>query len=244
MIQEIIIFFGILIISLIVKNVFLNPKYSGPFYPFILRFRVVGVTVHELAHYIMSLAVGMKPSEIKVFWRDSEGRRNPHGHVMVEMGSFLQQFLSCLAPLYISTWLIFLSIPIWLSSAFDPVIRIIAFLFTISLFLGAAPSSTDFRLIGKAFTRDYSYGFYQIFLIFISTLILFGILIAYEIVLTLDVFYYLGIAGIYLILKFSFIGVNNLFDMLATRDYTKPQNEIPRRLKHRRYRPKKPKKLR
>lgn len=243
--EELLIFFVILICSLVISNIALKERYSGPFYPIAIRLFFVGVVVHECCHYVMNLAVGIKPQYIKIRWRDEKThRRNPHGAVQSKPRSFLQAFVICLAPLYISTWLIFLSITVMLSSQFDVFLRIFAGFFAVSLLFGAAPSNQDFNNIPRAFGDDPLHSLYQVALIGFSALILWGILMSTKVVFFLDVFYYLSIAGIYLILKFCFIGINMIFDKIATRDYTKPRKPKFGKIKRRRYKPKKPPKIR
>jgi len=245
MIEELLIFLGILICSLVIGNIALKESYSGPFYHIAIRLAFVGVVVHECCHYVMNLAVGIRPEHIEIRWREEKTyRRNPHGSVQSKPRNFLQAFVICLAPLYISTWLIFLSITVMLSSQFDVLLRIFAGFFAVSLLFGAAPSNQDFNNIPRAFGYDPLHSLYQLVLIGVSALILWGILVSTKVVFFLDVFYYLSIAGIYLILKFSFIAIDKIFDKIASRDYTKPRKTKFRKLKRRRYKPKKPPKIR
>ena len=233
MIEEPLIFLGILICSLVISNIALKESYSGPFYHIAIRLAFVGVVVHECCHYVMSLAVGIIPRDIEISWRDKEShQRNPYGSVQSRPRSFLQAFVICLAPLYISTWLIFLSINVMLGSQFDVFLRILAGFFAVSLLFGAAPSNRDFNNIPKAFGDDPLHSLYQIVLIGFSALILWGILVSTKVVFFLDVFYYLSIAGIYLILKFSFIAIDKIFDKIASKDYTKPRKTKFRKKTH------------
>ncbi len=245
MIEELLIFLGILVCSLVISNIALKERYSSPFYHIAIRLAFVGVVVHECCHYVMNLAVGIIPRGIEIRWRDKKThRRNPYGSVQSRPRSFLQAFVICLAPLYISTWLIFLSINVMLGSQFDVLLRILAGFFAVSLLFGAAPSNRDFNNIPKSFGADPLHSLYQVVLIGVSALILWTILISTRVVFFLDVFYYLSIAGIYLILKFCFIGINMIFNKIATRDYTKPRKPKFGKLKRRRYKPKKPPKIR
>jgi len=244
MIEEPTIFLIILISSIVVRNL-LSKENSGNFYPIILRLNFIGVVVHEFCHYIMNLAVGIKPVRIEIKWREPQNRtRNPHGVVYSKPRSFLQAFIICLAPLYICTWLIFLSLNIMISSNFNPIIRIIAGFFCISLFLGAAPSTTDFNNIPRAFRDDLSHSFYQILLICVSGIFLWMTLILIQVNFILDVFYYLSIIGIYLILKFSLIGISRLTQRLHFNNFKRTPKLKFKKLTRRYYKPKKPPKLR
>ncbi|NVM34415.1 MAG: hypothetical protein HWN81_02390 [Candidatus Lokiarchaeota archaeon] len=240
MLEELIVFFIVLILSLLAKSIVKKEK-LGAFYPFVLRLRFIGVAVHEFSHYIMNLAVGIKPEGIKINWRVKETReRNPHGMVITKPRSFLQGVLICLEPFYVSTWLVFLSLTVMFSSRFNPILRIIAGLFCISLILGAAPSGPDFNNIPKTFRKDPHNSLYQIFLLLLSGVILWIISLYTQMLFFLDVFYYLAIAGLYLSLKFSFLGIHRVITKLSSRDFKKPAKIKFKRFTRPLYKPKKP----
>jgi hypothetical protein len=243
MLEELIVFFIILLLSLSAKNLisFKSKDKLGIVYHILLRLRYVGVAVHEVSHYIMSLAVGKVPRRIEIKWKDEKGFRNPHGHIYVTPPSFLQAVVTCLAPLYISTWFIFFSLQTLINPIFNPVVRIIAALFCISLFLGAAPSSGDFGYMISRFKDSPLNSLYQIFLIFISGILLWIILSITRVVFILDFYYYIAIAGLYLTLKLSILGVVSVFSMIRSRDYKKPEKVKMNRFTRKQYKPKKPK---
>ena len=225
MLEELFLFLIILITSLVISSLlFKNKNRLGMFRPIVLRLAYVGVVIHELSHYFACLIVGIKPRHLKIKWRDEYfGFRSPHGSV--EPGrkvSFLQGFIVAFAPLYISTWLIMLTFTIFPSSSFNPIVRVIAFLFCISLFTGAAPSTADFNYMLYAFKLDTTHTFYQIFLVCLSGIILGGVLLYTQVIFLLDVLYYLAIAGLYLFLKFSLIGIHRLMSIVRSRDFRKP----------------------
>jgi len=193
----------------------------------------------------MNLVVGIKPTRIEIKWRDPQSRaRSPHGAVYSKPRSFLQAFLICLAPLYICTWLIFLSLNIMINSNFNPIFRIIAGFFCVSLFLGAAPSAPDFNNIPRAFRDDPSHSLYQILLICASGMFLWMILIFTRISFMLDVFYYLSIISIYLMLKFSLLGISRLTQRLHINNFKRTPKLKFKKFTRRYYKPKKPPKLR
>lgn len=243
MLEELVIFFIILCISLAVRNNLSKGKrVLGPFYPILLRLEFVGVIVHEISHWVMSVAVGTKPESISIKWRNEKnGFRSPHGAVKPKkLESFLQAVVICIAPLYISTWLIFIFFFIVLSPFYILLLRIIAGFLCISLILGAAPSTQDFRCIGQAFRLDPSHSMYQILLIICSGLILWGILLFTQVQFILDVFYYLSIAGIYFVLKGSVFGIKSIIYKLSSRNYQKPSRVHFKGFTRRHYTPKKP----
>ena len=243
MFEELIIFFIVLIISLIAENIIKKGKrVLGPFHPIILRLALIGVIVHEMAHWVMSVAVGSKPRSISVKWRNEKyGYRAPTGSVEPNKPvSFLQAVTVCFAPLYISTWFTFLSLVVMLSSGFNPIVRIIAGLLVFSLVIGAAPSTQDFKTILYAYRLDPSHSLYQIFLICFSGLLVWFILSITQIQFTLDVFYYLSIVGIYLILKGSVLGIKGIIGKISSRNYQKPSKSDFKGFTRRHYKPKKP----
>ncbi len=240
MIQEILVFAIILVISIFARKM-IRKDVIGPFYPIMLRLNFIGVVVHELSHYIMNLAVGIIPKGIRIKWRSDDKRiRAPHGAVYSKPRSLLQALFICLAPLYISTWLAFLTLYITLSSNFNPVIRVISGLICISLILGAAPSNQDFNNIPNAFREDPTHSLYQLFLVILSGLILWIIIQFTYFIFPLDVFYYFTIIGIYFILKFTFIGSNTLFHKIQSLNYKKPPKIRIKPFTRRHYKPKKP----
>jgi len=242
MIEEPLVFLGILIISLIVSRFLLSDN-AGLFKSITIRLFFIGVIFHEFCHYFMSLVVGHVPDRIEIKWHnEKDGSRNPRG--LVKPGkplSFLQTFLISFAPLYLSTWLIFY---LWFGVVFNPqflpIIRVFAGFISFSLLLTAAPSSGDFRMISRAFRDDSTHSWYQIFLVILSTIILWLILATFQIYFLLDVFYYLAIAGLYLLLKFSFIGIHKTLGILHSRDYKKPPKVRMKPFTRKHYKPKKP----
>jgi len=94
MIEEPLIYWGILICSLVISNISLKESYSGLFYHIAIRLAFVGVVVHECCHYVMSLAVGIIPRNIEIKCRDEKTHGlNPHGSVQSRTRSFSQAFV-------------------------------------------------------------------------------------------------------------------------------------------------------
>ncbi|UCC20599.1 MAG: hypothetical protein JSV62_04745 [Promethearchaeota archaeon] len=236
MLDELLLFIGVYIISLGMSG-FLMSDRAGVLKPIALRIFFIGVLFHEVAHYGISLVSGKIPEKISIKWRHEEyGVRYPHGSVKhFKPPSFLQAVLISFAPLYLSTWLIFfLWFGVIFSPFYDPIIKTISIFFLFSLLLTASPSSQDIVLIGNAFKTDQKNSLYQILLIVCSSLILLSFLTITQIVFLLDFFYYIAIAGIYLSLKFSILGIRRL--IISLQNHKKPQ-KISLNLSRKRYKP-------
>jgi hypothetical protein len=241
--EEIVVFLGILggswIASSLVRMILNKSNFIVSKIVYILTF--IGVAVHEFSHYIANLIVGLKPGKIKIKWKsEHSGAIAPHGSVAWKLRSFIQAIIICLAPLYISTWLIFLTFLSMLNPDFHILFRIISGILCISLFIGASPSAVDFGLIFKTFSFDVFYSLYQIFLITLSGIALWLVLIFTDIIFVLDIFYYLSIAGFYWMFKLSFMGIDKLVRLSGIH---KRSELNARSLTRRRYKPQKPYKL-
>jgi hypothetical protein len=241
MIEEPFIFLGVYIISIGLKNFIISDR-AGIIKPIANRLFFIGVIFHELAHYGMCLAVGRVPKSISISWRDERYKRNPNGVVKPkDWPSFLQSFVIALAPLYLSTWLIFwLWFGVIFTPFYDPLIKTISVFILLSLLLTAAPSFGDLLMIRNSFKQDPKHSWYQVLLISFSILILWMCLLLTGTIFLLEVFYYLVIAGIYLGLKFTFIGLRKLFIRINTYNFKKPQKIKSRRFTRKSYRPSKP----
>lgn len=242
MIEEPFIFLGILLISLIMSS-FLTSDRAGVLKPIALRICIIGVFFHELAHYLMSLAVGKMPDSFNVKWKKEDNEiKYIHGWIHLEKPpSFLQTVIISFAPLYVSTWLIFL---LWFgvifNPSFNPIIKTIAVFICISLLLTASPSKGDLQYITYSFKKDPSYSGYQILLICISVLTLWLFLLFTHISFILDFFYYVAIAALYLMLKFTFIGIRKISMKVQSRNFKQPEKIKFNRFSRQHYKPKKP----
>ncbi len=226
---------------------FLFRHAPGPFKPIINALCFVGVIIHELSHFIMCLLVGIRPKSISVNLRSKYTNTvapsgsvflDPHGY------TFLQALLISLAPALFSTWLFFWSFDVVFASEIEPFIRILAGLFCLTLFLGAAPSKQDLKNIGLVFRNDPRYSLYQIFLVLLSGLVVWTIIIFYGILLVLDIIYYILVGIGYVILKYSFIGLNRLLYSIMSKDNGTNQPKVKyRKFMRRRFKPTKPHKL-
>ncbi len=244
MLEEPIIFVIIFIVSLTLKYLY-NKGQFGYLNPLFLRLFYVGVIIHELAHYLMCKIVGVETRGIRIAWRSQgTGERNPHGAVGTHPPSFVQAIFIGLAPLYVGTWLIFLTLATALNSDFNIYIRVISGLICFSILAAAAPSSQDFNNIPAAFSDSPANSWYQVLLLFLSGVTMWIILINIQVVFLLDVFFYLTFIAIYFMFKFSFIGIKKIILSLKSRNFKNPRESKIRPFLRRRYKPKKPVRLR
>jgi len=63
-----------------------------------------------------------------------------------------------------------------------------------------------------------------------------------QVVFILDIFYYLSIIGLYLVLRFSFLGISRGISELQSRNFRRPSKVRIRRFTRTHYKPRKPKK--
>ncbi len=244
MLEEPIIFVIIFIVSFILKYLY-NKGQFGYLNPLFLRLFYVGVIIHELAHYVMCKIVGVETRGILIAWRSQKtGERSPHGAVGTHPPSFVQAIFIGLAPLYIGTWLIFLTLTIALRPDFNIYIRVISGLICFSILAAAAPSSQDFNTIPAAFSSSPANSWYQVLLLFLSGVTMWIILINIQVVFLLDLFFYLTFIVIYFMFKFSFIGIKKIILSLKSRNFKNPRESKISPFLRRRYKPKKPVRLR
>ena len=155
----------------------------------------IGVFVHEMAHYTIGSLFGVKKKNIRVRYHIKDTNIvSPNGSVSTpEFGrySFLQTFVSSFAPLFVSTFLFLFCLDIIIHIQTEFWIKIVAFVFSISLFIGSEPSGQDVRLVGVIFNKNPMYSLYQIFLVLLSGLLVWLFIDLYFISLPFEVLYYI-----------------------------------------------------
>lgn len=224
------------------KQLLLRPN-LGPFRPFITVFRFIGVLIHELCHAFMCILVGIRPKGFQVRLRSYvTGRTAPSGQVDFDSHNmtFLQAALIALAPIIIGSWLFFLGLRLMFAGVYDVLIIILAFLLCFSLLLGGAPSRQDIGVMCDWFKKDPKYSLYQIFLVVLSIITVWVFLSFYNLVLPLDVLFFI-LAGIcYYPLKYTFLGLSILIHSIMFRGASGMKyNEYTRK----RFKPAKPHKI-
>ena len=187
----------------------------GPFKHIVNALAFVGVIVHEFSHFLLCKLLGVPTDGIRIKLLDETTRRvSPHGSVSLRNDknlSFMQNFLIAFAPLFISTWLFFESLTIFLTPSFDDFIRVVAAFFCASLLMGAAPSHPDLVIMASSFKTDTRYSLYQIFLAFLSGISVWLAIAYFNIVFPFDFLYFIVIGITYCVFYFLFKGVNRLF---------------------------------
>ena len=203
-------------------------------------FFFVGVIFHEASHRLMDILVGVPSHNLSVKYRDeNSSRTNPHGSVTLKhphQMTFLQAFLGSFAPVLFGAWVMYYLLMVAFNPFFDPIIRVIAGLVTVSILMTLKPSQADLRWLSISFQNDSQHSLYQIFLVTISFLITWAVVGVYDIIFPVEYLYYFLIILFYVVLKYGFILIRVLFNKL--------QSEIPhsarsvKRMARRRYKPK------
>ena len=203
--------FAMLLASIVTKSWYRRVHTPGFKVVFNVLF-FIGVFVHEMAHYTIGSLFGIKKRNFKVKYRSSDKTRvSPHGSVSnpeFERNSFLQTFVSSFAPLFVSTFLFLFCLDIIFRIQTELWIKIVALVFSISLFIGSEPSGQDVKLVGRTFKRNPNYSLFQIFLLVISWMFVWIFVDLYFISLPFEVLYYIEyfiiVALFYYCLKLSF----------------------------------------
>ena len=245
MLDDLLLFLIIFICSQILISLIRKGKRLRPFYGILMRLAYIGVAIHEIAHYLASLMVGIKPDNIEIKWKfENTNIVAPHGKIQkYKPCSFLQAFLIVFAPLYFSTWLAIGLFTITAYSDFHPILRVITGILLVSVIIGASPSSGDMSTLYKSITWDLTHTLYQFFIVIISILILWSILFATKWLFFLDIFYYLSIAVIYWSIKLSFMAIGKVIFIIRSKNIYKPHKLNGKRLTRHRYKPQKAHKL-
>jgi hypothetical protein len=211
----------------------------GPFNFIINILSYIGVLFHELSHYALCILTRVPAGRMFVRFRDGEtGGVAPHGAVEVErpyQETFLQSILVSLGPLLIGTWIIYFSLIVAFSPLFHPLYRVIAGFLAFAILLASTPSGPDFRLMRLGLDNDPRHGVYQVFLLTLSILMSWVIVVVYRLFFPLEFFYYFIIIGWYVVFKYSFIALRWAVNKILKRFGRELNNSNYRRFSRRKY---------
>jgi len=213
LLDNVLMFIGIFISSLFIRAI-IGYFRSSLLRAFIYCTSFLGVAIHELSHYIISLLVGVMPKNIFV--------AHDHGYVSFKRDqriTFFQMFLISFAPLYITSYLIYLSLKILFSTSLEPLMVFFLVYLILSLFIGAAPSGADIKNMFIVLGENGAYTLYQFFLVIVSFFITNAIYTTYllnqvfeEWVLSIIIFGCLFL--FYYVVKYSFCLIKFLLKRL------------------------------
>lgn len=182
-------------------------------------FLMGGIIFHELTHIFMCLITRAPIKSFKLLTREKEEmgskvKYNYYGTVNLDPKSrftFLQAFLTALAPAYISYWLLCPLIHILFSGELHPILFILVGFVIITLFMAMRPSYEDLKCIAEAFEKDPDYTIYQIGLSILSfiTVIGLGWILGWE--YPHEVIFYIFVGFSFYFFKYMFRGVSYLF---------------------------------
>jgi len=172
----------------------------------------VGVFVHEIAHYTVSIMVGVNPGKLRVKYRSERSAGvAPHGSIEnpeFERNSFLQSLAVSLAPMLVCTFLFMFCLDVIFHIQVDLFVKVVACIFVGSLLIGLEPSGQDIKVIGYSFKNDPRYSVYQIFLLMLSVTLIWLFVDLYFFVLPFEVLYYIAY---FLVLTFFYFIIKGVF---------------------------------
>lgn len=205
----------------------------------------VGVFVHEVAHYTVSIMLGAKPGKLRVKFRSEIWTGvAPHGSIEnpeFERNSLLQTFAVSFAPMLVSTFLFMFCLDLIFNIQTELFVKVVAIVFGVSLLIGLEPSGQDIKVIGYSFKNDPRYSAFQIFLLVLSGTLIWLFVDIYFFVFPFEVMYYIAyfivLTSFYFALKGIFWIFGKIFQGI-TRVIGKAQVSSPkfltrkRRFKH------------
>lgn len=207
-ITSLMIFPFVLVVGYLVQ-ILLWGREASPFTTIINILAFIGVFFHEISHYTLSVLTGVPAGPIRVRLRDEEtGRVAPHGAVGQPRGhqkTLLQAVLVSFGPVLLGAWIFYFALQVAFNSRSDPLYRIIAGLMALSVLIASTPSPQDFHLIKQGFSHDPRHAIYQLFILTVSILLSWGVVILFNIVFPIEFLYYFIIIGWYITLKYSLL---------------------------------------
>ncbi len=255
MFEEILIMIGFALFSFCISYLLL--KYTpDPLNKIVIMLAMVGIIIHELFHVLMCVLTNARIKKITLLGRrkkkenqkENKDESEYFGKVTISDRrrlTFLQALLIGLAPLIFSFWLFFFLLEQILNPELDIMLFFLFLFIMVSIVLAAAPSFADLTSIPRAFKNDPNYSLYQIFLLVISIITVWMIVIMYQISFFHEIVFYAVIMIFYYIFKYGLRGINELILTIRSR-----KNTLPTKINYSRYtrtrgrfKPTKPRKL-
>ena len=189
-------------IIFIVSSIFRLPKRNRTYWSIMKYIGFIGVTIHELCHYITTVITGLIPEKIHIEFH----RQGSFGYVRAKAKSFWQAFLTAYAPIILITWL-----ELYLYSILLTVQNIFLFFFILLIMLSAimcaTPSYPDVVYPLRFIKEHPAQSLYEILIALESFFIASYIVFEYTLVFPHTFYYYLIIAAFYLTQIWAFRGM-------------------------------------
>lgn len=225
----------------------------SPFHKITEIVMILGVIIHEMCHILVCILTNAKIESVSLVERFKIDRRESGDRIKYKYGgnvqideekrlTFFQAFLIAFAPVYIGFWIFFFLLDIFLHGNLDMLEAFFVVFVMCSIILGVPPSFQDLKMIGVAIKRDSVYSLYQIILVVVSVLILWGGMYFFEWHFFHEIIFYFLVGLTYYILRYSLKGIRSLHQHFTTRNRTLPKHISPRNPYRKRVRPEKRKK--
>ncbi|MFX1478490.1 MAG: hypothetical protein ACFFCI_10180 [Promethearchaeota archaeon] len=228
------------VVGYAIENLLVRNDFGRAFNTIIKILLFIGVVAHELSHRLVCALTGVPAFNTSVKYRPI-----PHGSVTLKQRfqyTLLQGFLIGFAPLLIGAWAIYFLILAAFNPFFHPLVRILAGFSSFSILLALSPSRVDLSSIQEGFQNDPQHGLYQIFLVGLSFLLTWIVVVVYHLRFPFEFLYYFIIIFFYIILKYFFILLRVVIEKIRFRK-GRPYHKIRyKRFARRRYGPKIPEK--
>ncbi len=250
MFEELLFMGGFLLFSILVS--YLLFKYiPSPLNKVVRALAIVGIVIHELCHVLMCLITNTSIEHIKLLERTEtkygSNKYEYNGRVKVNSQkrlTFLQALLISLAPLIFSFWLFFSLWELLLTTSLNLFLFFLVIFVMVSIVLAASPSAADLFCIPAAFKEDPRYSMYQIFLLILSIITVWSIIVINQFSFIHEIISYILIMVFYYIYKYSFIGIDKIWYVIFLKKRDPNQQKLKyRRFMRRRFKPTKPHKL-
>ena len=194
MFEEIFFMIGFWAFSGVISYLLLN-KTPSPINKVVQFLAIIGIIIHELCHLCMCIITNTPIKEITLIGREKLEDQKVTYYGKIELDgkktvSFMQSIVIGFAPLYLSFWLFFFLWELIINPEIEMCLFFIYLFVMVSIVLAAAPSMADLSQIPLSFRSDIRYSLYQIFLVILSILLLFFIVLWYEISFFHEIFYY------------------------------------------------------